>query len=256
VGQGRLKLSDNQLMPQWRNATDGHERILLQHLLQQSSGLDFEEDYSKSSDATRMLTQQPSMADYTAGLPMREEAGSRFYYSSGNSNILSNIVRQKLGEAAYFNYVFDSVLYPLGMNSAVWEPDASGTLVGSSYLWASPQDWARFGQLYLQKGQWMGRQLVPASWVAASVQPGLPDNGKHYGFQWWLNTGTDGKGAERMLPGLPVDAFMAEGFEGQFVCVVPSLQLVVVRMGQTPNGRFDNNQFLQGLIKRLPPSAR
>ena len=244
VKQGKLDIDAPAPVPEWQNAKDGRETITTRQLLQQTSGLKYEEEYSKPSEATNMLFKKADMAAFTASLPLREKPGSRWYYSSGNSNLLSRIVRQTAGESGYHIFPYQQLFWKTGMNSMILEPDASGTFVGSSYSWASARDWARFGLLYLQNGKWNGEQLLPEDWVAQTATPAPADTLKHYGFQWWLNAGGT-------YPSAPTDMLYCDGFEHQYVFVIPSRNLVVVRLGQTA-GNWDGDAFLKNLLAALP----
>ncbi len=255
VRMGKLDPDAPAPVPGWRSVTDGREKITLRHLLQQTSGLDFEENYSKSTDATRMLFEKADMGGYTATRELREAPGSRFYYSSGNTNILSGIIRRTLGDAGYYRFPADSLFHLIGIRSMVLEPDASGSFVGSSYAFANARDWARFGLLYLQEGQWQGRQLLPKNWVHASRTPVPVAKRGEYGYQFWLNAGVDGQPASRPFPSLPVDLFYADGYEGQFVFIIPSRELVLVRLGQSAYGNFDTEAFVNSFLNVLPDTA-
>ena len=127
----------------------------------------------------------------------------------------------------------DLLFAPLGLRSAVLEPDGVGTPVCSSYLWATPRDWAAVGQFALDDGVWDGRRLLPSGWMAASTTAVAVESGEPapYAAGWWPNRGADGALVE---PGLPADAYFAEGHDGQWLVVVPSRRLVVVRLGFTP----------------------
>src|SRR4029077_466880 len=103
--------------------------------------------------------------------PLKNKPGSVFYYSSGNSNILSRLIRQTLGDSLYFAFPYRQLFYKLGMYNTVLEPDASGVFVGSSYMYATARDWARFGLLYLNDGGYGNERLLPDGWVARSTQP-------------------------------------------------------------------------------------
>ena len=105
------------------------------------------------------------MGGFTASHALKDKPGSLFYYSSGNSNILSRIIRQTLGDSLYYSFPYKELFYKLGMYSAVMEPDASGTFVGSSYMYATARDWARFGLLYLQDGVYNSERILPEGWV-------------------------------------------------------------------------------------------
>jgi CubicO group peptidase (beta-lactamase class C family) len=137
------------------------------------------------------------------------------------------------------------------MRSAVMEPDAAGTFVASSFMYATARDWARFGLLYLNDGAWNGERVLPDGWVAYSTAPAPAARRGQYGAPWWLTRGAPEAGAGRPWPGLPTDAFAALGHEGQNLVVVPSHDLVVVRLGLTQHGVFDINAFVAGIIGAL-----
>lgn len=166
VAQGKLSVTDKILAPEWQGSSNGRDMITLNHLLQMSSGLEFNEDYSNPlSDVTYMLLRVPDTAAYAAEKDLVAEPGSKWRYSSGSTNILSRFVRQKLGDAEYLTFPRRALFGPLGMDSAVIEPDDSGTFVGSSFMYATVRDWAKFGQLYLQDGLWGGKRILPEGWV-------------------------------------------------------------------------------------------
>lgn len=253
VKNGRLKLDEPAPVPEWRGQHDGRERITLRQLLQQTSGLDFEENYSKSTDATKMLFRKADMPRYAASRLLREQPGTQFYYSSGNSNILSGILRQTLGDSLYHRFPYDSLFYPLGIRSAVMEPDAAGNFVGSSYVYATPRDWARLGLLYLQHGQWMGKTIVTEEWVNEATLPVEVAPHGEYGMQWWLNAGAPYRSDNRKFPELPADMYYMSGYEGQQVLVIPSSELVIVRLGQTHRSEWFNTQlFVNGILSAIP----
>ncbi|RYZ21097.1 MAG: class C beta-lactamase-related serine hydrolase [Chitinophagaceae bacterium] len=251
VKQGKLQLDAPAPVPEWKG-TD-KEAITLRQLLQQSSGLDFEEDYSKPCSVTNMLFRSDDMAAFTARLPLREAPGTRFYYSSGNSNILSRIIRHTVGEQDYAAFPYRALFHRIGMYSALLEPDASGTYIGSSYCYASPRDFARFGLLYLQDGRWNSEQLLPDGWAKASIQPAPADPNGRYGYQFWLNGMNEDKPGERRFPDAPADLFYAKGFGGQGVYMIPSRKVIVVRMGQRP---IDENTFLRNVLSAIAVSSR
>jgi CubicO group peptidase (beta-lactamase class C family) len=253
VKEGKLAIDAAAPVPEWRSANDPRHSITITNLLQQRSGLDFEEDYSKLSDATRMLFQKADMGGYTASHLLKSQPGSAFYYSSGNSNILSRIIRQTLGDSLYYAFPYQQLFYKLGMYSAVIEPDASGTFVGSSYMYATARDWARFGLLYLNDGVVNNERILPEGWVAQSTRPVSTDK-RGYGYQIWLNTGGDT--LIKRYPAAPADMFYADGFESQLIFVIPSKNLVVVRLGLTQHNNFDGNKFLHDVLAAIkhPPS--
>lgn len=252
VKEGKLNVHAKAPVPEWQNQNDGRGQITLEEILQQTTGLDFDEDYTKASSATNMLFRRGDMGAFTAGLPLREKPGSRFYYSSGNSNILSRIIRHTLGDSAYHAFPAKALFYKIGMLSAVLEPDASGTFVGSSYAYANARDWARLGLLYAQNGSWQGTQILSPEWVSAATRPSKVAPQGEYGYQIWLNAGAPGNASNRKFPSLPPDLYYADGYEGQSVFVIPSRKLVVVRLGQTAGNWFDVPGFLTGILSSLP----
>ena len=245
VKQGKLDVNKPAPVPEWADAKDKRHAITLQHLLQQTSGLDFEENYNKYSDATRMLFNKADMAAYTASRPLKVAPGTQFYYSSGNSNILSRIVRQTVGNSIYYSFIYDSLFHKLGMYSAVIEPDASGTMVGSSYVFATARDWARFGLLYYNNGIVNGQQLFTGDWVKQTITPFAADKLQHYGYQFWLNGFNKEMPSQRKFPAAPADMFYADGYAGQYVFIIPSKKLVIVRLGFK---NFDENELLGKIL--------
>ena len=228
-GEGMLSVEEAGLLPGW---TDERRTIRFADLMAMESGLDFNEAYGDVSDVTRMLFLEPDMAAFTASRPAIAPPGTVFNYSSGNSVLLSRLWMDRFSDrpAAYRaprRLLFD----PLGMESAVMEVDAAGTFVGSSYMYATAQDWARFGQLLADKGRSKGRQLVPEATVAAMMTPTAASKGVYSRNQTWITAPKDILDAVD----LPKDLFTLQGHDGQVVAVIPSEGLVIVRLGLTPS---------------------
>lgn len=236
---------------EWNNEKDTRHAITVKNLLQQCSGLSFEESYSKSADATIMLYQKADMGAYAAHLPLATTPGTKFSYTSGNANILSDLIRKVVGIHDYHALPYRELFYKLGMYNTVWETDASGTYVGSSYIYASARDWARFGLLYLNKGYFNNEQILPASWIAQSVTPTAAQNFDRYGYLFWLNTGKKKGAANRAYPHAPDDMYYANGFQGQNVFIIPSKDLVIVRMGLTVAGGYRADQSLNMILQAI-----
>lgn len=234
VRSGRLSLDQSRLLPEWQG--DGRSAIKLSDLLAQSSGLEFNESYGDVSDVTRMLYLEPDMAGFAAAKPLVAAVGGTWNYSSGTSVILSRIWQNAAGAEA-LSYPRSALFGPIGMTSAVMEPDARGTFVGSSYLYATARDWARFGLFILRNGVWDGRELLPpgyVDWMREVVPASKGAYGK--GHVWLWGPEGDSPSGEDPDVGfdLPADTFWFEGHDGQSVAVIPSKDLVVVRMGLTP----------------------
>lgn len=250
VNEGKLDPDAPAPVPEW--AGDERKDITLNHLLQASSGLEWSESYFiPTSDFHNMFIRSDDKAAYALSRKLAHTPGSYFQYSSGTTNILSRIIRQTVGDEQYYRFPYEKLFYKTGMNHAIIEPDGSGTFVGSSYSYATARDWARFGVLYLNEGRWNEEQLLPVGWVKYTTTPApAADMGK-YGAQWWLNSGKRNDPAIRKYPELPVDAFWADGFEEQYVMVIPSKKLVIVRLGVSHHG-FDLAKLATELIRSLP----
>jgi len=251
VKQGKLNIDAPAPVPEWKDANDPRHAITIKDILQQSTGLDFLEDYSKSSDATKMLFQKADMGAYTASHELKDKPGTVFYYSSGNTNILSRIIRQTVGEQDYHAFPYEQLFYKLGMYHITMEPDASGTFVGSSYSYGTARDWARFGLFYLNDGVSNGERLLPGGWVKQTVTPAPAALKGQYGYQFWLNAGAKDNAANRKYPHCPTDMYCCDGYEGQFVFIIPSKNLVIVRLGLTQNDGFDADAFAAGVISAV-----
>jgi CubicO group peptidase (beta-lactamase class C family) len=248
VKQGKLNIIQPAPVPEWRNANDPRHAITIQNLLQQSSGLNFIEDYTKASDVTNMLYKEDNMAAFTANHKLAAAPGTVFSYSSGNSNILARIIRETVGEKNYAAYPFNALFYKIGMYHTLCEPDASGTYVGSSYIMATAPDYARFGLLYLNDGEWNGQRILPEGWVRQTVTPAVSNKEKKYGYQFWLNGVQLNDSSNRLFPDVPADMFYADGYAGQFIFIIPSKQLVIVRLGLTLDKSFDANAFVKSIV--------
>ncbi|MBL6449009.1 serine hydrolase [Fulvivirga sp. 29W222] len=251
IKDGKLHLYQPAPLEQWKTEGDPRGTITIDHLLRMSSGLEWEEEYAGPSTATNMLFKQSDMGSFASSFPLANPPDTKWYYSSGTSNILSMIIRQSVGNE-YYAFAYRRLFNKLGMTSAVLEPDASGTYVGSSYMYATPRDWARFGLLYLNDGVWNGERILPEGWVKYSSTPTPGAGHGQYGAHFWLNAGAVGNPADRKYPDAPTDIFNLNGFEGQCVFIVPSKKAVIVRLGLTKRGNFDFNEFLKDVLSALP----
>ncbi len=242
VKEGKIVVDAPAPINEWKGTSK--EKITTKQLLQQISGLDFSEVYFRPSNVNTMLWSRGDMAGYAASRPLKAEPGTVFNYSGGNTNILSGIIRDKVGEKDYAAFPYTNLFYKINAYSFLLEPDASGTYVGSSFCYATARDYARFGMLYYNNGQWNGEQVLPPGWVEESVQPSLGDKQKKYGYQFKLN-GVDESGSKRMYPDSPADMYFADGFAGQNIFIIPSEKLVLVRLGMRD---YDDNKFIREVI--------
>ncbi len=237
--QGKINVQDKAPVEKWKN--DDRKEITIHNLLQMNSGLEWDENYNEISDVTKMLFLEKDMTQMQKEKPFVGKPNETWYYSSGTSNLLSGILRQKLGsQQEYLDYWYREFIDKIGMNTMVIETDMKGHYVGSSYAWATPRDWGKFGLLYLHRGNWNGTQLFAPEWTDYVAQP-TPTSRGSYGAQFWLN-------AEGKFKDLPRNMFYADGYQGQFVFVFPDQDLVVVRMALSG---LDINDFLKEVLASI-----
>jgi CubicO group peptidase (beta-lactamase class C family) len=241
VKEGKVDIDAPVNRKEWTN--DERKNITLNNLLHMNSGLKFNEKYSKVklSDVTTMLLKNGDMAHYAASKKLLTKPDSVWSYSTGTTNIIQDYIRTVIGnDEEYLKFPRMALFNKTGMRSVILEPDASGTFVGSSYLYATMRDYARFGLLYMHNGNWLGEQLFPVDWVSYTTTPAKGSNNV-YGAHFWINKSGEYKG-------LPTDLFFCWGYEGQFIFIIPSKQLVVVRTGCTPDDSTDWQIFLKRVI--------
>jgi CubicO group peptidase (beta-lactamase class C family) len=251
IGDDTLRMSQAGF---WPKDSGGREAIKLGNLMAMDDGLEFNEGYGDVSDVTRMLYLEPDMAAYMQARPLAHQPGTFWNYSSGTTVMLSHLWQQAAGKQS-LELPYSRLFVPLGMRSAIIEADARGTLVGSSYMYATAQDWARFGQFLLQDGVWNGQRLLPEGFVQNISSPSVASRGEYARGQLW-RWGPQGATPEGENPDaafdIPADTFWMRGHDGQTVAIVPSQQLVVVRLGLTPQSLLYQSQgLLAAVLKAL-----
>ena len=240
--QGKYDIYKPAPITEWQN--DDRKIITTNDLLHMNSGLEWEENYSTICDATNMLFQEKDMSRSQLVKPAAFKPNTNWNYSSGTTNLLSGILRKQFKtQQEYLDFWYTDLIDRIGMNSMVIETDMKGNFVGSSYGWATTRDWAKFGLLYLHKGNWNGDQVFDESWAKYVATPTNGSKGD-YGGHFWLNAGG-------RYPDAPRDLYSCNGFQGQKVFIIPSLDLVIVRMGLTEDAKFDVNGMLKGIIGSL-----
>jgi CubicO group peptidase (beta-lactamase class C family) len=247
VKAGKLAVDRKGLVEGWN--IDSRKDITLADLMAMSSALQFNEDYGDVTDVTRMLFLQPDMASFAADKPLAGRTGEVFNYSSGTATLLSRIWQNAIGPEAALTWPRQMLFEPIGMRSAVFEQDESGTYVGSSFMYATARDWARFGQFMLNGGSWNGTEILPAGFTTWMAEPAPASNGQYgRGQLWLLGPGQDA--ALETSSGVPDDAYWLLGHDGQSVAVIPSKQLVVVRLGLTPSKLNYRPQAMVGALAK------
>ena len=235
--QGRFDINKPAPVAEWQK--DQRAIITTSDLLHMNSGLEWVEDYSSICDATNMLFQDSDMTKSQLIKKAAFPPNLHWNYSSGTTNLLSGILRNQFKtHQEYLDFWYSSLIDKIGMNSMVIETDMVGNYVGSSYGWATARDWAKFGTLYLNNGNWNGEQIVDPQWITYITTPTQGSKGE-YGAHFWLNAGGYYKDA-------PKDMYSCNGYQGQRIFIIPSLDLVIVRLGTSE--KFDFNTFLKNTI--------
>jgi CubicO group peptidase (beta-lactamase class C family) len=225
VKEGKWNINQPVNIPEWKN--DERKNITINNLMQMQSGLQWNEDYGNRSDVTLMLYHENNFARYTYERPLEFPIGSKWYYSSGSANVVNYLIRKTIDvDKEYYQFAQSRLFNKIGMPDAVFEVDASGTQVGSSYIYATVRDYARYGMLNLQDGVFNGERILPEGWVKYSTTPALDSKGE-YGSLFWLNK-------SKKFPSAPEDMYSCNGHDGQRIFIIPSKELVIVILGYSP----------------------
>ena len=228
IHEGKISGVDKKMSdyyPSW--AGDPRNQISIEHTLHMSTGLMWDEDYviehATTSDVVHLVFTTDDPLEYVVGKPAEFPPDTMFEYSSGNTLLLSGVIQKATGKRAG-DYAQDKLFSKLDIEGADWwrAKGKDGETLTYCCLDMTSRDYARFGLLYLQHGMFNGQQVVPSEWVDASLKPAHTFTG--YGYQWWL-----GYSGDPDLSTLPPDLFFADGHDGQFIYVIPSLDLIVVR---------------------------
>ncbi|MBC7578337.1 MAG: serine hydrolase [Tardiphaga sp.] len=237
VRQGKLALDLPAPVAAWQDSADPRHGITVDHLLRHTSGLAMGSSLSASLASTvapvnRMKYIEPDMAGFAEAAALDTPPGTAWNYHDGNTVILSRLIRDAVGgdAAAVLRFARSELFDPLGMRKVTLEFDATGTPEGSSQMLAPARAWARFGQFYLDDGVVGGKRVLPAGWVERSVTP-TAGVWVGIGAGFWTNRGASFGATFRRSRGWPADSFYASGTFGQYVVVLPSQRLVIVRFG-------------------------
>lgn len=257
VQQGKVAISDSMCKHLTAQRQQQCE-ITLRHLLEFSSGIAWreayeDEPYQVSSviamffgagkrDAVRFITDHP----------LRDPPGTTWDYSTGDTTLLASAVDAAMRPTHGEEWPWTLLFEPIGARSVVLERDPQGNPYGGSYLYATAQDYARFGYLYLNDGCWAGQRLLPDGWVQSSTTvPAVFRTGTRHvedeanGWQWWLNQAVpEAQILSPPWPDVPTDAYSARGHWGQAVVVIPSLDMVVVRVGDDRDGSLSLGRLI------------
>jgi CubicO group peptidase (beta-lactamase class C family) len=263
VRKGTLDMKRPAPIAEWSTPGDPRGPITPDQLLRMVSGIGCGQSlrmgFTALFDAdTQMEFDIADQSAFAANASLRAKPGSEWRYTNCNFVLLSRIIRNMAGGDANSTrkFIARELFEPLGFEHATLEYDSAGVPLGSIHLWASARDWARFGLLYLRDGVAKnGRRILPIGWVDCSAEL-TPQSGDEYGYGagFWTQRGNSAAARERIVAGTPADGFMAIGSQGQYTIVIPSQDLVIVKIGwaYTPNDdRFAAERLVKETITAL-----
>ena len=255
VQQGILDPSAPAALKQWQSPFDPRLQISVEHLLHMASGLDSNVAGNRTD---RLYMGGGRVLDTAASVALEAVPGQRWKYANNDTLLALRALAERFpNQQAYIDFPYTQLLDKLGMHHTFIETDWNGDFILSSQVWTTSRDLARLGVLHLQQGRWQGEQILPPDWLSyisrpAPAQPPLRNSAGDltpgYGAQWWLYN--------RDFPGLPNDTIAARGNRGQYLFIIPSKQLVVVRRGYDLRGepRFREERFVADVLAALEQS--
>lgn len=241
VMDGKMNITERAELAEWSG--DERSKITLNDLLQMKSGLKWNEDYGNRSDVTVMLHCESDMGRFAYEQEAEYPAGSHWYYSSGTTNIVSDLIQREFdSDSACYAYVKTRLFNRIGMPDAILEVDPSGSFVGSSYLYATARYYARFALLCMNDGVFNGERILPEGWIDYSTDVAEGSNG-NYGAFFWLNRG-------KRIVTAPEDMFSCNGHDGQYIFMIPSREIAIVILGYSPDG-IELEKLIGDVLKTL-----
>lgn len=248
-GQGKLDVFAPAPAPEWADPSDPRHGITLDMLLRMSSGLQWDESYTDPDGDVLSVLGERAKADragYTAAKPLEAEPDTTFEYSTGTADVVAREVGRVVGFGpAYESWIQRELFDPLGIPGADHQFDDVGVTNGGSWINLRPEDFARFGLLYLRDGTWDGERILPEGWVDYSRLPTPTSAQREYGATWWLHPD----------PAYP-EVFWASGFNGQSITVMPEQDTVIVVLSTTGTDRDSQaRDALMAAFSKVRPAA-
>ena len=211
------------------NVDQDKQAMTLEHLLSMTTGFDCHDSYMYDFEGLIEMHESDDWVQHMLDLPMLHPPGTTFEYCNGSSFLLSAVIQETTGMSAH-DFAKEHLFAPLGITDSYWEANLQGINYGYSELYLTPKDMAKFGYLYLHDGVWEGEQVVPADWVEISTQEYIPANLQDgYGYQWWIDD---------------AGYYMALGYRGQFIFVLPELDMIVVIVSDQDDGDYEVPEIL------------
>ena len=228
IGRGEIAGVDARVMPllsDWRVPPDPRrDRMTLRDVLTMTTGIRWDEETAEYTDPRNNCAVMESKDDwvrYVLEQPMAEEPGKTFVYDSGATMLLSAVIQKTTGKTAD-DYAKEHLFAPLGIDAFYWKRTPKGVSDSEGGLYLAPRDLAKLGELYMRDGVWRGKRILPEGWAAESTQPRVQAGKHRYGYQWWVMS-EKGSGTYQ--------CYAAWGYGGQFLFVVPELDLIAVFTG-------------------------
>jgi len=254
ANQGKLDLDQQAPIPAWQD--DERSQITVRQMLNMTSGID-NSDRADGGLLGEALCGRGALDvnQLAANRPLISEPNSKWAYSTATSNLLAFVAGNLMGDDRYSRqaYVNQHLLSPIGADDIIMSYDKAGYFLGGSHVYAAARDYARLGYLYLRDGVWDGQRILPEGWVDFSRTRAPTENNGNHAAHFWLNV--KGKGWQPdMLPGGPESAFVIAGNGGQYVYILPSHDMLLVRLGEWQIfSRADLVKSLAAVVAVFPP---
>jgi len=244
VKEGAVSVAAPARIPEWADepSANGRRAITLDQLLRMASGL---HSATAGNRTDAVYFGGTAVTEETVAWPLEVKPGTRFRYANNDILLAMRSLRAALGEQRHRDFPARALFDRIGMKHTIAETDWRGNYVSSSQIWTTARDLARFGLLYLDDGMWNGVRILPKGWRAYVTRPSgpQPTSGFGYGATFWLMN---------KVPGVPADTFSANGNRGQYVVIVPSRSMVIVRRGEDPaSAGFDISKFTADVLAEM-----
>jgi len=249
VGDGHFTVDDPAPLAEWQSRGDPRRKITIANLLHMSSGLEFGPAtlagrFTDADNHTAVYFGPVHVFDYSVNRPLEHPPGTVWRYRNCDPLTLGKIIRQTVearGEE-YLSYPQRALFDKIGMRDMVLEVDPWGNFIMTGFEYGTARDWARFGLLHLENGNWQGERILPEGWVDFVRTPAPAAKAKNYGGLFWLNAGGE-------YEKLPRDMYWPAGHHGQLVMIIPSREMVVVRLGLSNKG--GTKPYMASVLEKL-----
>ncbi|MET0340796.1 MAG: serine hydrolase [Polyangiales bacterium] len=262
IDEGKLASTDEKICKyypsRWNcaDSSDPRSRITVEHAMNLSTGLEWKEDWRSFATGPNDAMALGDMLDKALGRKSVAEPGTTMRYSTGDPALLTAVIQQSVGKTAYA-YAKEKLFDVIGIAGVRWNQHPSGQTTVFAGLSATAREFAKFGYLYLRHGEWEGKQVVPGAWVDRTTKAEKPCS-DWYRYLWHQNFALRLGEQDRKCPvafcqptnfaDVPADAFMAKGVFGQYVIIMPSEDLIIVRLAQDQMGSEHWDDWSQGVV--------